>query len=121
MERHLARRQDDVHCLGVIYLDCDFLAAAQQIVGREGVLVRQLVKFMRSGDDTHASVFPRARRERDPGRHNIGFGETPISRILMPRYARPVERILNKESRTPAQNVRPEDIGNRIDDSVIAY
>lgn len=39
----------------------------------------------------------------------------------MPRHTRPVETIFDKESRTPAQNVRPEDIGNRIDDSVIAY
>ena len=56
MEGHLARLELERDGLGLVDLDADLLAAAQQIVGSERILVRHDLHGMRARDDAHGAV-----------------------------------------------------------------
>ena len=57
MQRDLTHRQRDTACLGLIYLNRNFLAARQQIIFVEGIQMRQLINFVTTGYDLHKPVF----------------------------------------------------------------
>src|SRR6185437_15257265 len=88
MQRHLSWLQDDIHRSRLLDRYGNFLAPAQKVVPCKGIPVGKLLERMCSWHNVHTSVLSRARRERDPGGHNIRLGKAPVCRILVPRYAR---------------------------------
>jgi hypothetical protein len=72
VQRHLARLQHKIDGRGPVRIDCDLLAAAQQIIGREGVAMPHLLAFVRSRNHPHGAILERAFRNRDPGGDDIG-------------------------------------------------
>src|SRR5207248_3272957 len=107
MKGHLPWLQHDVHRSRFVNCHGDLLAAAQQIVRRESIPMRKLLERMRSGHDTHATVFSCTGRERDPRGHNVRLRKAPVRRILVPRNAPRIMGILYEEPRAPAQNIWP--------------
>ena len=71
MQRGLAGLQLDIDRLGLVDLDRDLLAAGQQIVLVEGVLVLDLL-LVGAGNELHAAGHLVGRRHRDPGGRDIG-------------------------------------------------
>ena len=56
VQRHLAGLQLQHAGLRVVDLDHDLLAAAEQVVGAEGVAMRNLVQHVAAGDHPHGAV-----------------------------------------------------------------
>src|SRR5262245_26952133 len=114
MQRELTRVKHNVDRLRLIYLGCDLLAAGQKVVLPECVDMLEL-GAMRARNHAHAAVRPIARREGDPSGDNLRLAQTPVSRILMPGYESGVSRLLDEKAGAPAQDVRTQDFGNRIE------
>src|SRR3954469_7350272 len=63
MQRHLPRLQHDINGFALIDLNADLLAAAEHVVGGEGVAMRQLIPEMAAGHDAQTPTLHSARRE----------------------------------------------------------
>src|SRR5476649_2408334 len=119
MQRGLARLQDRVDTLGLVDLHRDLLAAAQEIVLVERVLVLELAK-MRARHEFHAAVQEIGRRERHPHRHHVGRTQAPVGRILVPRHEAGIRRFLDEEAGAPTEEIWAEHILDRIEDPGLA-
>jgi len=103
-----------------IHLDHHLLPARKQIVFREGVAVGNLIELVAAGDVLHRPVGLGSFREGDPGCHDVGPAQTPISRILVPGDEGRIGRLLDEEVGGPAQEIRAVEILNRVKDSAMA-
>ena len=121
MQRHLARLHDQVLGLTFVDLDLDLLAAREQVVRGKGLGVRQHVPLVAARDHAHAAALGRARRERDPGGHDVGRLQPPIGEILMPGDVARVVRFLGEEAARPAQDVGSDHALDRIEHGVVAH
>ena len=92
----------------------DLLAAAEQIISGESVTVGNLVQLMRSGNDSHRPVLVNALAKGNPGRNNIGWLQSPVCRILMPRNEAGIPRLLDKKAAAPNQNIRADYLFDRV-------
>src|SRR5262249_1580755 len=104
MQRELTRAKHDVYRLRLIHLGCDLLAAGQKVILRECVDMLEL-SAMRPRNHAHAAFRPVARRECNPSGDNLRLAQTPIGRILMPRYESRISRLLDEKAGAPAQDV----------------
>jgi hypothetical protein len=105
--------------VGLVHLDGNLLPTGQQIVLVESVGVLDLLQ-MRAGDELHAAGHLVGRRHRDPGGRDVGRGEAPIGRVLVPGDEAGILRLLDEETGVPAQDIGPQHILDRIEDFGVA-
>src|ERR1700730_10632700 len=117
---HLTRAQRDDPPLGPSHLDHSLLSARKQIVFGEGVAVGNLIELVAAGDVLHRPVRLDGFREGEPGCHDVGAAQTPISGILVPGHEGRIGRLLDEEVGGPAQEIRAVEILNRVEDSAMA-
>src|SRR5205809_6309663 len=115
MERHLARPEQDVDRPPLVHLDGDLLTAREQVARGEGVAVRDL-RAMRAWHHAHRAVLHGGVRERHPRRDDVGLAEAPVGRVLVPGHVRRIPRLLDEEARAPAEEVRPQDGFDGVED-----
>ena len=70
-------------------------------------------------DHAHGPALDGALRERDPRGHHVRLAQAPVGRVLVPRHEGRVARLLDEEARAPAEQVRAEDVLDRIEDAGI--
>ena len=61
------------------------------------------------------------RRQGHPGGDHVGPIEAPIGRVLVPGDERRVARLLDEEVRGPAEEVRPVEILDRVEDALMTH
>jgi hypothetical protein len=115
MKRGLARLELDMDGLCLVDIDGNLLPAGQQVVLVEGVGMADLLP-VGAGDEFHAAGQPVGRRKGDPGGRDVGRTQAPIRRILMPGHETGIMGFLDEEAGIPAQDVRPQQVLDRIED-----
>src|SRR2546427_98308 len=74
-----------------------------------------------SGSKWWYSSTPRTRSALSPSpatwRTYVGMAEAPVGRVLVPGDVRRIVRLLDEEARAPAQEVRAEDVLDRVEDA----
>ena len=83
--------------------------------------MRELLFLVRARDHAHRAVRHVARGERDPGAHDVRGAQAPIRCILVPAHERGVACFLDEEVRCPAVEVRPVEVLDRVEQSVVAH
>ena len=116
MERCLPRAQQDVDRARFVHLDRDLLATREQIVFRERIHVRHGFHAVAAGDEAHASVLDRSRREGVPRRDFPVSVESPVVQILMPAHVALRARLLDEEAAAPYEHVGTDDLRDGFDE-----
>ena len=116
VQRHLAGMQGDDPPPRTVDLDHHLLAARQQIVFGEGVAMGDLIELVAARDVLDRPVRLGPWCEGDPRRHDIGFAEPPIGRVLVPRHEGLIGRLLDEEVAGPAQEIPGVEILDGVED-----
>jgi hypothetical protein len=115
VQRHFARLQDDVGGLALVDLHRDLLAAGEEVVRVKRVDVRH-ERPVAAGHDAHIAVLHRARREGHPRGEDVRLAQSPVRRVLVPGDEAGAPRFLREEGRVPAQEIRPEDVLDSVEE-----
>ena len=121
VQRDLAGLELDHRRCRVADVDGDLLAAAQQVLGCERVVVGELVEQVGPRDDLQGSVGSVRRGECAPGGHHVGAAEAPVGRVLVPRDERCGVGLLGEQRRRPTQQVGAVEVFHRIEDRVVEH
>ena len=97
MQRHLAGGEFQHRRLAFVDVHHDLLAAGQQVSGGEGVAMRHLVQLVRAGDHPHRAIRRGAVGERHPGGDDVGWFQSPVGRVLVPRNIARIALLLDEE------------------------
>ena len=120
VQRHLPGPQFQHPGLALVHVHLDLLAAAEQVVGVEGVAMGDLVQLVGARDHAHGPVGGIAVGEGDPGGDDVGGIEAPVGGILVPGHEAGIARLLDEEAAAPAEDVRADHILYRIEDAGMA-
>jgi hypothetical protein len=116
VERHLAGAQDDVHGVLLVHRHLDLLAAAQPVVRRVGVPVRQDRPPVRARDHPHASVVAGAVRQGDPRGRDPSGVQPPVRAVLVPGDVARIPRVLGEDRDGPHEDVGPQQAFDGVED-----
>src|SRR5690349_11778106 len=108
MQREFSRSQGQVDRFGFIYLDCNFLTSRQHVVRPVGFALWQMRSLVSARNNSHATVFTRARRERYPSGGNVWRRQSPVGCVLVPRDKRLILWKFGEPLAAPNHNVRSE-------------